>query len=429
MRNAVLERLAAERDSINAQIDDVLHAIEDDGRDPSEAERELLTRQRQRLTDLEPQIALQLDIEETREQSRDARAVLERARVSVPENRRNDDEQNDRARGTGNQVLYRTFAEYARDEIIARFDSIAVRAGMTREQARERVLTRAVANTITSDVPGLLPPQHLAQIIDVISTARPIVTSARQITLQNGKLTYPKITQRPTVSKQAAEKTETPSQKMVVAMNEVLADTFLGAGDLSWQTINWTVPDALLLWFQLAAEAYAIQTETAAGATIVAAATPDSVPVASDDFPGWYAAIVAAAGMVMTNARVRADTIWADVATGFKLAGLASNMAPVFNAAGTINATTGQGSIAGMTLVTSPGLSNPAVIVGNSQLLLCAETAGAPVELRAVEPSIGGMEVGVIGAFASEAMEPAAFVHLVPPAPPPLSASTAASGK
>lgn len=405
--NRTLERLVGEREACNGTIDEILAAVEEAERDPSEAERELLSRHRARLEELEPQIGELLDIEERRESAREVRGGLVRsgAMTPVPAS----------PEAPANAPVYRTFAQFARDEMIARFDVIATRAGVTPEAARER-LTRAVTHTLTTDVPGLLPPQHLAQIIDVISAARPIVQSARQIALTNGKLTYPKITQRPTVSKQATEKTETPSQAMKVDMLDVLADTYLGAGNLSWQTIQWGVPDALNLWFQLAAEAYAKQTEEAAGATLVAAATTDSTPVGSDDFAGWYAAIVAAAGAVYERVNMPATTIWADVATAFKLGGMVSNLAPVFMGGGNISIASGAGSIAGLQLVPSYALSNPTVVVGVAPMLLCAETAGAPVELRAVEPSIGGMEVGVIGAFASEAMEPSAFQILTPPA-------------
>ena len=47
----------------------------------------------------------------------------------------------------------------------------------------------------------------------------------------------------------------------------------------------------------------------------------------------------------------------------------------------------------------SRGLDTATVLVGDSSALLVAETAGAPVELRVVEPAIGGVEVGIIGAF------------------------------
>jgi len=67
--------------------------------------------------------------------------------------------------------------------------------------------------------------------------------------------------------------------------------------------------------------------------------------------------------------------------------------------------------------VSSSGLAPgaPVVIIGYSQALLCAETQGAPIQLRAVEPAIGGIEVGVIGSFVADVSEPAAFVKLTGP--------------
>jgi hypothetical protein len=80
-------------------------------------------------------------------------------------------------------------------------------------------------------------------------------------------------------------------------------------------------------------------------------------------------------------------------------------------------APTGAAAIGGMRLVASNGLaaSAPVAIVGYSQALLCAETAGAPIQLRAVEPAIGGVEVGVIGAFCADVSDSAAFVKLTAP--------------
>jgi hypothetical protein len=48
------------------------------------------------------------------------------------------------------------------------------------------------------------------------------------------------------------------------------ASVYLGGGDLSWQAINWSTPNALRLWFDLVAADYALKTEQDA-ATIVSA--------------------------------------------------------------------------------------------------------------------------------------------------------------
>jgi HK97 family phage major capsid protein len=411
--NAVLQRLVDERDQINRDIDHINEQSADDERDPSESERQLLTRYRQRLTEVEPMIVEQLDLEEQRRSARDASAVLQRSGArGAP---RNGEPAGEPA---GETPVYRNFATYARDMLISRYDAIASRAGQGVREAAISRIQRAVANTTTSDIDGLLPPQHIAQIMQVINKNRPMVQASRRLPLNNGKVTYPFITSRPTVSKQGAEKTETTSTKMQVDMVEKSAATFLGAGDLSWQAINWSTPDALGLWFDLAAEAYAQATEVEAAAVFGAAfAAPGSpVAVAAETSEAWTAAIAAAAGVVWNNSRRVSNGVACDPATFYAIAPMASNVRTVLMAEGAVNLSTQSGTLAGLQLFASPGLPADTVVVGDFTALLSAETPGAPVELRAVEPSIGGMEVGVIGAFFSTVVEGGAFCKVTPPA-------------
>ncbi len=410
MPSAVLQRLVDERDQINRDIDHVNEASADEERDPTDSERELLTRYRSRLTALEPMIVEQLDLEEQRHTARDASAVLQRggARGGAVVRVASETVQPD--------AVYPTFATFARDMLISRYDQIASRSGQgTREGAINR-LQRAVVNTVSSDIGGLIPPQHIAQIMQVINKTRPLVQASRQISLTSGKATYPFIVSRPTVSKQGAEKTETPSTKMQVDMVEKTASTFLGSGDLSWQAINWSTPDALALWFDLAAEAYAKATEVEAGAPLAVLAVPGSpVAVAAATSEAWIAAIAAAAGVVFANSGRVSNGVACDPATFYEIAPMASNVRTVLISEGAVNLSTQSGTLAGLQLFATPGLPADTVVVGDFSALITAETAGAPVELRAVEPSIGGMEVGVIGAFFSALVEPTAFCKVTPP--------------
>lgn len=422
MPNPVLQRLVDERASVNANIDQLLDAANEDERDPTEAERGLIQRHRERLNELEPQIAELIDLEEQRGASRDARAALDRSAPAPDDVPR---AVTRTAPGNPGDSPYTHFGQYARDQILVRFDKIAARAGDGAVDRAQDRLQRAVAHTLTGDIPGILPVQHLAQIIDVINRARPVVQASRGITLTSGKLTYPRITQRPIVGKQSPEKSELPSQKMLVDLEEAAADVFGGAGNLSWQSVVWSNPDALNLWFELAAEAYAIATEAEAAGDMVAGTT-QAVPVATDDLAGWFAAIAEACGEVYDNSGRMANCLFADPTLGFKLLGMVSSDSPVFIGAGAGNLQAGTGTIAGLRLVISNGfVAGGTAIVGDSQSLLTAENAGAPVELRAVEPSIAGFEVGVVGAFASVLVDPSAFVKLTPPAGAPLAASKA----
>lgn len=409
MPNAVLQRLVDEREQINRDIDHVNEASAEDERDPSEAERELLNRYRSRLVSLEPMIVEQLELEEQRHASRDASVVLQRAGARAPHVERNGDHPTTPA----GEPIYRTFAQYARDLLIVRYDQIAQRVGPGARDAAVDRIQRAVANTTSTSVAGLVPPQYMTEIMTVIDRSRPIVDSSRRVPLTSGTLQYPSITQKPIVGKQTAEKTEGPSQAMNVTFVSVTADTYTGVGDLSWQALNWSTPDALQLWFDLAAEAYAQQTEAAAG-TVLAAASAMATPAvpATPTLADWMTAITAAAGVIYGASRRHPDTVYADVATGYSIMGLVANVAPVFFPAGNFSLGSGQGNIAGLRLVISPGLPAKTVAVGNSSSLLSAETAGSPVELRAVEPALGGMQVGVIGAFVSKITDGGAFRKL-----------------
>jgi HK97 family phage major capsid protein len=305
------------------------------------------------------------------------------------------------------EPVYRTFAAYARDRLID--GNPDIRAHVEREigkaavtDAHERLL-RAPAHTLSSDVGGLLPPQHISQIMDIINAERPVVTSGNRVDLSTGTLTWPKITQRPIVGLQSPEKTETTSQKMTVTMENETADTYLGVGNLSWQAINWSTPAALDLFFQLMAEAYAIQTEAAAAEVVADAAdtigTGALAVDGTDTFAEWLAAILAGYTAIYDATRATPDTLYMSPDAFVAAAGVTSAEGAKLIDVGTLNLRSQTGRMVGLNVVVSPGFAAKQVLVGDSRALLVGETPGAPVELRAVEPSIGGLEVGIIGAF------------------------------
>src|SRR5262245_12754286 len=161
MANAVLQRLVDERDQINRDIDHINEAAVDEDRDPSESERGLISRHRDRLALVEPMVVEQLELEEQRQASRDASAVLQRARARASLRRVPTAAT---AAPAGAEPIDRTFAQHARDQLIVRYDQIAQRAGPgSREAALERI-QRVVANTTTTTVAGLVPPQYMTEI-------------------------------------------------------------------------------------------------------------------------------------------------------------------------------------------------------------------------------------------------------------------------
>jgi hypothetical protein len=313
----------------------------------------------------------------------------------------------------GDGVMYRDFASYAHDVIITgqtpECSKIAKLAGNDNDilAARERLqlLKRTPANTLSSNVAGLQPPQYIAQIFQVINNSRPLVDSARRTTLERGTLTYPVVTQRPIVAVQATQKTEAGNQGMVVNMVTKTASTYLGGGDLSWQAINWSTPDALQLWFDLAASDYALKTEQDAAQKMQHSAFTNDIGTLLSSTPTYVqflTAVGAGAAKVYAVSGRLANTIYMSVDRYWYVFGLASdNFAQFTN--------TSTDSVGPLRIVPSRGLDSGVIVVGDSQGLLVAETAGAPVELRVVEPAIGGVEVGIIGAFDAEVVDDGAF--------------------
>lgn len=396
---------------VNQELhENLMAAVEaSEGKMPTESQSEQIKMYREKAIGLNEEIKELADTVEDARRATEASKAIRRALAGNAEGVDVD----------GEGIVYRDFATYARDYILTRdfktSSAIAQRVGSDEVlAARERLqlLKRTPANTLSSNVEGLIPDQHIAQIFQVIDTSRPLVASASRSTLERGTLTYPKITQRPLVAVQSTEKTEAGNQGMVVEMQTATASTYLGGGDLSWQAINWSTPDALRLWFDLAAADYALKTESDAAEVVEQAGFLNIIgtPLTSTPtYDEYVAAILAGAGEVYANSGRLVDTLYLAPDEFFKFAALIPATQPAAFVDGGVSVGGLAGRFAGLDIVVSRGMDTGAAVVGDRQALIVAETAGAPVELRVVEPAIGGVEVGIIGAFEAVVVEDEAF--------------------
>lgn len=406
-----LGNLLERRDTLGKMTEEMISAVEfSDSKVATEEQRETLSRMREDINGVDVEIEeLAGDIEKDRE------ASLNSARV-----------RNLLARGADgvedlgeDGIVYRDFYAYARDVVLTRssrgfatiagqFDRAEIDSAKERISLLERTSYGGAANTLTANLGGLNPPQHIAQIFQVINKSRPLVDSATRTTLERGTLTYPKVTTRPVVAVQASEKTKAGDTGMVVDLEQAQASTYLGGGDLSWQQLNWSTPDALQLWFNLAAADYALQTEVDAGNVVSDAGFAHilSSPFgATGSYADFLTAIGAGASAVYANSGRQADTIYLSEDRFWYMFGLTSAAFAQF-------ATVGENGIGPLKIVRTRGMDSGEIVVGDSSALLVAETAGAPVELRAVEPAIGGLEVGIIGAFEAVVVDAGSFCLL-----------------
>ncbi len=393
-RQIITEKWEALNASINSREDKTL----------SETEQEHVLMYRERVTNIDSETeTLAGDIKSTREAIENA-AKMRRAMAG------NEDGVEDAGDGG---LVYRDFATYARDVILSRDTAICSQIAKVAGEdvalkARERLQllkSRVPANTLSSNVAGLNPPDHIAQIFQVIDKSRPLVAAAPSTGLVRGTITYPSVDTRPVVAVQASEKTEAGNTGMAVSMKTATAVTYLGGGDLSWQAINWSTPDALALWFELVAADYALKTETAACDAVTDDAFTNKISSTisgSYDFATLMAAIGAGYAKVYSASHRIANTIAMDPNAYGYLFGLTSTPQPIFISVNGQN-------VGPLNILISRGLASGEILVGDMAGLLVAETPGAPVELRVVEPAIGGLEVGLIGAFKPVVVDPGAF--------------------
>jgi len=261
----------------------------------------------------------------------------------------------------------------------------------------------------------------MTQIMDVISTSRPVVESAADIPLDRGSLTYPKVDTRPTVVEQTSEKTEAGTVAPAISQQTLAAKTYLGAGNISWQAANWSNPDTISVWFRLAAEAYARQTENRACDVLedaaigtVGTASGRLGTVGTESFGAWRAAVAAGIGNVIaaSGGRVVPDTLYVSYGRFVQLATLGTDQVLQMSPVGSADFSSLSGTFMGLKVVGSYGFDQDVAIVGLSRHLFVGENPGSPVEMRVIEPRIGGYEIGVIGAFNAAVFDTASFAHL-----------------
>lgn len=409
-----LERLADERDRTYEKINDLLAIAEEEKRELGEFEQEQVTKYRTTAMDLEEElVALAGDVERMN------------GAVDVSKVLRHDETVSERHALSG-AVVHRTFAQYARDQLIVRRPDVARMAAADGDiervvsEAQER-LERTVQNVTSSTVAGIIMPTYMTQILDIIDTSRPVVDSGRKVPLDRGSLVYPKIGTRPSVELQSAEKTEAGTVAPTVTSATLNANTYLGSVDISWQAVNWSNPDVLSLYFDLAAEAYARQTEGVACEAIetsnvgtVGTASGRLGTAGTETFGNWRTAVSAGlAGIYSaTGGRHRTNTLYLSANRFFQLATLGTDQVAQMSPIGNLDVGSMTGNFFGLRVVGSYGFDQDTAIVGDSQALLIGENPNNPVEMRVVEPNIGGYLVGLIGAFNAVVFDNNRFFHL-----------------
>ena len=403
-----LTRLREERASQIQFADELLARVDADGRDLVDAERANLNTTRDRVRELDDQIAPLAEYEALRGDHETAMAPYRGPQERPVARPATDDRQ------------YRSAGAFVVDYMAARgllSDGRGSRLPAD-PQAQARV-QYALANQTTADTPGLLPEPIIGTVVNLIDASRPFITSiggGRPMGGIPGKtFGRPRITQHTQVGVQAAEKTELPTRKMIIGEIPFTKATYGGAVDVSRQDIDWTSPSAWDILVRDLADQYAIETENAAADHFVT--TADDVnaatPVATNDLQGWSEALYTAAGLVYASSKRLPDRVWVSVDVWGKLGPVIDLQLLSQRSAGASNFDTFAGNLFTVPRIVVPSFPPGTAIVGASTAYEVYEEAIGL--LTAVEPSLLGVEVAYGGYIAFNAVIPEALAVLTAP--------------
>jgi HK97 family phage major capsid protein len=411
MPNPVLLSLLNQRAEQLATVDALMNQV--DGRDLVDAERSLLDAARQRIEQIDAQIAPLQAIEDLR--SSHAGALAELGQPDRPP------AQPRRADGGDRTPEYRSAGHFMVDLIHAR----GMMGSEPDPEAGRRVMlaTRAVADQKTSDTTGILPTPIVGEVVNLIDANRPLISSlggARSLAgIPGATFNRPKITQHTTVGAQAGEKTQLPSQKMTITPVAFTKSTYGGTVDISRQDIDWTSPSAWNILIRDLADVYAVQTETAVAAAFKAAATHAAIAVATNTLADWAKALYTAAADSYANSFRMPDRVWCSLDVWAALGSLVDVAKVVFPEsdgadAGMSELISFRGDVLNMPRIVVPTFAAGTCIVGPSSLFeVYEEVIGL---LSVVEPSILGVQVAYGGYVAWGTLAGTGFVPLTPPA-------------
>jgi hypothetical protein len=418
MPNAVIERLETQRAEQINFVDTLLNRVDSEGRDLVDAEQSNLTAARQRITEIDAQLAPLRDFEGLRADSAaGARSALVGGATTEP-----------RPLGMagGGAFPYRSAGAFLVDHLRSQGPF-----GAPVDAAAAARLTAAITHQITTDTPGLLPAPIVGPIVDTLDASRPLITSLGAKPLggiAGAGFSRPKITQHVLVGEQLAEKTELASRVMKIVQVPFTKGTYGGAVNISRQDIDWTSPAA---WDALVADlarVYGAQTELVT-AQAFAAAVVQTVDVASNDLAGWAGALYEGAVMAYLGGAAMGtipngqlpDHIWCSLDMWAQMGAIVDAAKLVVSTGpGTLGTASGVTDFAGDVLnaprTVVPTFPAETVIIGSSAFFEFYEDQIGL--LSAVEPKQLGIEVAYGGYTAHGMIEANCFCKLTKPVIP-----------
>lgn len=251
---------------------------------------------------------------------------------------------------------YRSFGEYSK----------AVLNGETE--------VRALVDQITSNNPGVMPPNWMQEVKNIVDLGRPGVTAFGTESAGDSGLEfawpYYAGDLSAIVAAQAAEKNELNSVQVDISKGTATLATYGAASDISYQLLQRSSPSYLDAHNRIMAASYALVTDNVFVDAIVAASTPQEYVFASDTDGSAFRSGVFQASVAVETATGRPAEFVLVASNVFNAIGGWSTFFPlpygVQNVSGVATAGTLGVQVSGLPVIHDRNLAAGSIIVSNS---------------------------------------------------------------
>lgn len=313
---------------------------------------------------------------------------------------------------------------------LSAFSSLAEFVSAARAGDEDALRAFAIADQVTTDNPGVIPPGWLSDVKGIINRgARAIAAFGGPAGLPDAGMDvnwpYYDGNLATVVGEQATQKTEVTSVKVSLKKGTAPLHTYAGGSDVSWQLITRSAPSYQEAYLRILAAAYALVTDAKFVADLVASAdTPAQNPIVLDIAAGATTADAVRGAFFAASARV-------DLATGapanaalagtkvFTALGGKAGLFPApygtNNASGTADAGSLRVEVSGITVTHCPSMADDVTILGNDQ---AARWHGSGAQFASADDVLKlGTDTVVWGMGATGIYAPAGVVAIVKTAP------------
>lgn len=282
------------------------------------------------------------------------------------------------------------------------------------------VESRAIADQITTDNPGLLPPAWIQDVKGIVNLGRPAVTALGVDSAGSSGMSvdfpYFDGDLSTLVGVQATEKTDVTSVKVSIKKGAANLVTYAGGSDISYQLIMRSSPSYIDAYLRIMAAAYATVTDNAFADALVTGGTASVVDydlAADTDGTKFRSGVFVASTEVETATGSPASVVLVASDVWAKIGGWSSFVPGVYgsqNVSGLAQASTLAVNVSGLPVVHDRNLAAGSIIVSNGSAASFLEDG--PRTATAENVNQLGRDVAIWGLGAAAIFVPKGVVKL-----------------